>query len=175
MSFQSIDRAHLIKQFLRRGGAAGPVVLILLFLVAGALGIFLVIWDGQAGQAQINANPPAGSVEGNLAQQAIWAASPIKGYIAKNKGVPSDEEGAKLLDTLRKRPPPTFYPPTPAGTGNPTYRKTNNGFEIIFPGTDGKPVVCSFSSEGAYEGATGLGAFTSQEDSVKNPLEGTTQ
>ena len=124
---------------------------------------------------QINENPPAGSVEGNMAQQALWAANPIKGYIAKNKEVPSDEEGAKLLETLKDSPPPVFFPPTPAGNGNPSYRRTNNGFEIVFPGSEGKPVVCSFSSEGAYEGATGLGAFTSEDDSVKDPLEGTPQ
>lgn len=156
---------------IRRGSVQALVVLVLLFLIAGALGIFLVIWDGQAGQKAIDDNPPAGSVEGNLAQQANWAAEPIKDYIAKNKSLPSDEEGTKMVQMPRKRPPPTFYPPTPAGTGNPTYRKTNNGFEIVFPGTDGKPVVCSFSSEGAYEGATGLGAFTSEDNSVEDPLE----
>ena len=173
MSRSSNKGAALTRRTLRRGGAMGLVVLVLIFLIAGALGVFLVLWDGQAGQEQINKNPPAGSVEGNLALQADWAAGPVRAYIRKNKEVPSDEEGAKLLEELQERPPPTFYPPTPAGTGNPTYRKTNNGFEIVFPGTDGKPVVCSFSSEGAYEGATGLGAFTSEENSVKNPLEGT--
>ena len=175
MSFLPKKSAHPINHFLRRGGAKALVVLVLLFLVAGALGIFLVLWDGQAGQAQINAAPPAGSVEGNLAQQAIWVSRPVRKYIAKNKAVPSDEEGAELLKIIRETPPPIYYPPTPVGPGNPTYRKTNNGFDIVFPGLDGKPVVCSFSSEGAYEGATGLGAFTSEENSVKNPLEGTTQ
>ena len=120
----SIPTSHDTK-FARRGSAAAPFVLILLFLIAGALGIFLVIWDGQAGQKLIDTNPPAGSVEGNLAQQANWAASPIKGFIAKNRALPSNEEGAELLKALQNSPPPAFYPPTPAGSGNPTYKKTN--------------------------------------------------
>ena len=61
---------------------------------------------------------------------------------------------------------------TVAGTGNPTYRISNNGFEIVFPGRDKKPVVCAFTSKGAYEGATGLGEFTEDDNSVKDPLEG---
>ena len=54
----------------RRGNVGGLIVLVVLFVVVAAVGVFLVIWDGQAGQAQIDTDPPAGSVEGNLAQQA---------------------------------------------------------------------------------------------------------
>lgn len=157
-----------------RGGAKGPVVLILLFLIVSALGIFLVIWDGRAAESESDANPTASSVEGNLAQLAAWAAEPIKGWIATNGAVPDDAEGAKLLTAmLATKPRPDFFPPTPAAPdGNPSYRKTNNGFEIVFPGRDGKPVTCAFSSEGAYEGATGLGEFTEEDESVRDPLEG---
>ena len=156
----------------RRGGSLAPVVLILVLLVIGALAIFLVIWDGRDAQQTLDENPPAGSVEANLEKLANWAAEPIQGWIATKGATPSDEEGKTLLAGLKDRP--TLYPPTPASPeGNPEYRITNNGFEIVFPGTDGKPVVCSFSSEGAYEGATGLGTFTSEDNSVEDPLEGT--
>ena len=155
----------------RRGNIGGLIVLVVLFVVVAAVGVFLVIWDGRAGQAQVDADPPAGSVEGNLAQQANWASAPIRGYIQKNGKLPSVEEGNQLLAGLKNSPPPVFYPPTPAGTGNPTYRISNNGFELVFPGTDGKPVVCAFSNAGAYEGATGLGAFTDEQQSVNNPLK----
>ena len=159
----------------RRGNVGGLIVLVVLFVVVAAVGVFLVIWDGQAGQAQIDTDPPAGSVEGNLAQQANWASSPIREFIKKNGALPSNQEGNTLLAGLKNSPPPVFYPPTPAGTGNPTYRISNNGFELVFPGTDGKPVVCTFSSAGAYEGATGLGAFTDEQQSVENPLKGVPQ
>jgi hypothetical protein len=162
-------------RFQRRGNVGGLIVLVVLFVVVAAVGVFLVIWDGQAGQAQIDADPPAGSVEGNLAQQANWASGPIRGYIKKNSKLPSVEEGNALLAGLKNSPPPVFYPPTPAGTGNPTYRISNNGFELVFPGTEGKPVICSFSSAGAYEGATGLGSFTAEQESVENPLKGVPQ
>ena len=172
----SSDTIHFDSTRLRRrGNIGGVIVLVVLFLVVAAVGVFLVIWDGRAGQAEIDSNPPAGSVEGNLAQQANWASGPIREYISKNGKVPSAEEGNKLLSALKNSPPPVFYPPTPAGTGNPSYRITNNGFELVFPGTDGKPVVCSFSSAGAYEGATGLGTFTDEQNSVENPLEGVPQ
>lgn len=154
----------------RRGNLGGLIVLVVLFVVVVAVGVFLVIWDGRAGQAEIDSNPPAGSVEGNLAQQANWASAPLRDYISKNGSLPSVEEGNQLLAGLKNSPPPVFYPPTPA-TGNPTYRISNNGFELVFPGADGKPVVCSFSSTGAYEGATGLGAFTDEQDSVEDPLK----
>lgn len=159
----------------RRGNIGGLIVLVVLFVVVAAVGVFLVIWDGRAGQAQIAINPPAGSMEGNLAQQANWASSPIRGFINKNGKLPGNEEGNTLLAGLKNSPPPVFYPPTAAGTGNPTYRISNNGFELVFPGTDGKPVVCTFSSGGAYEGATGLGAFTDEKQSVENPLKGVPQ
>ena len=162
-------------RFQRRGNVGGLIVLVVLFVVVAAVGVFLVIWDGQAGQAQIDADPPAGSVEGNLAQQANWASGPIRDYIKKNSKLPSMEEGNALLAGLKNSPPPVFYPPTPAGTGNPTYRISNNGFELVFPGTEGKPVVCTFSSAGAYEGATGLGSFTAEQESVENPLKGVPQ
>ena len=162
-------------RFQRRGNVGGLIVLVVLFVVVAAVGVFLVIWDGQAGQAQIDADPPAGSVEGNLAQQANWASGPIRDYIKKNSKLPSMEEGNALLAGLKNSPPPVFYPPTPAGTGNPTYRIFNNGFELVFPGTEGKPVVCTFSSAGAYEGATGLGSFTAEQESVENPLKGVPQ
>ncbi len=157
-----------------RGGAKGPVVLVLLFVVVSALGIFLVIWDGREAESESDANPTTSSVEGNLAQLANWAAEPIKGWIATNGSAPSNEEGAKLLTAmLASKPRPDFFPPTPAAPGgNPSYQKTNNGFEIVFPGRDGKPVTCAFSSEGAYEGATGLGTFTEDDDLVNDPLEG---
>ena len=117
--------------------------------------------------------PPVGSVEGNLNQLANWASEPIRGWIKTEGAVPTDKKGSELLKELAKKPHPVFYPPTPVEPdGNPTYRKTNNGFDLVFPGRDGKPVVCSFSSTGVYEGATGLGAFTSETNSVKNPLEG---
>lgn len=152
----------------------GPLVLVLLFLVVSALGIFLVIWDGREAESESDANPTVGSVEGNLAQLANWAATPIKGWIATKGTAPGNDEGAKLLASmLVSNPRPVFYPPTPAAPdGNPSYQNTNNGFEIVFPGRDKKPVVCSFTSEGAYEGATGLGEFTEDDNSVKDPLEG---
>jgi hypothetical protein len=152
----------------------GPVVLVLLFLVVAALGIFLVIWDGRKAESESDANPTVGSVEGNLAQLASWASEPIRGWIATNGSPPDNAEGAKLMAAmLASKARPVFYPPTPAAPdGNPSYQKTNNGFEIVFPGRDKKPVVCSFTSEGAYEGATGLGEFTEDDNSVKDPLEG---
>ena len=162
------DRSPWIQ---RRGNVGGLIVLVTLFVVVSAVGVFLVIWDGQAGQAQIDADPPAGSVEGNLAQLANWTSGPIRGYINKNDKVPSNEEGNQLLTDRKNSPPPVFYPPAPVGDGNPTYRISNNGFELVFPGTEGKPVVCRFSDAGAYEGATGLGAFTSEQNSVEDPLK----
>jgi hypothetical protein len=158
---------------IRRGGSLAPVVLIVLFLVIGALAVLLVVWDGRSGETQINEDPPSGSVEGNLAQLANWAVEPIRGWIATNGAVPDAEKGTALLEELQKKGRPTFYPPTPASPeGNPTYRISNNGFEIVFPGRSGKPVVCSFSSAGAYEGATGMEGFTGENDSVNDPLEG---
>ena len=155
----------------RRGNLGGPIILVTLFVLVSVVGVVLVIWDGRAGQAQIDAQPPAGSVEGNLAQQANWYAAPIRTYIRKNGKLPDAEEGGSLLSAKRSSPTPVFYPPTPAGTSEPSYKPLDDGFELVFPGTDGKPVVCRFSEQGAYEGATGLGEFSSQKNEVRNPLK----
>ena len=158
----------------RRGKAVAAIVLVLIFIIVAVLGVLLTIWDGRAGQTFTDEDPPVGSVEGNLAQLANWASTPIRDWIESKGSVPSDQQGEKILqEELPKRPYPVFYPPTPVEPdGNPTYKKTNNGFDLVFPGRNGKPVVCSFSSAGAYEGATGLGAFASEAESVNNPLEG---
>ena len=173
MQVTSSDRRTVSAPARRRGNLGGPIILVTLFVLVSVVGVVLVLWDGQAGQARINAEPPAGSVEGNLAQQANWYASPIRDYIAKNGKLPSESEGATLLSGDRGSAPPVFYPPTPAGNAKPTYRQVDDGFELVFPGTDGKPVVCRFSAEGAYEGATGLGEFTKEKQGERNPLKGT--
>ena len=155
----------------RRGGLGGPIILILLFIIVGALGVILVVADGQLGQQEINQNPPAGSVEGNMAQQANWTAAPIVNFISKNDRLPDDAEGAKLLQTLTGQTQPKYFPPTPAENGKPSYRKTKEGFEIVFTVPKAKDVVCRFSAAGTYEGATGLGAFTEEDDAMENPLK----
>lgn len=163
-------RAHDHRRF-RRGGAGGPIILILLFIIFAALGVILVVADGQLGQQQINQSPPPGSVEGNMAQQANWTAAPIVNFIASNGRTPDDAEGAKLLQSLTGMTQPKYFPPTPAEDGKPSYRKTKKGFEILFSVPEGKDVVCTFSAEGSYEGATGLGSFTEEDDAAENPLE----
>ena len=108
---------------LRRGGAGGAIILILLFIIVSALGVILVVADGQVGQQEINQAPPAGSVEGNMAQQANWTAAPIVNFISENDRLPDDAEGAKLLQSLSGMTEPKYFPPTPAEGGNPSYRK----------------------------------------------------
>ena len=163
------DTDHASKRF-RRGGAGGPIILILLFIIVSALGVILVVADGQMGQQEINLSPPAGSVEGNMAQQANWTVAPIVNFISKNDRLPDEAEGAKLLQLLSGQTQPRYFPPTPAEDGNPSYRKTKEGFEIVFTVPKAKDVVCMFSAAGAYEGATGLGAFTEEDDAVEDPL-----
>ncbi|HAW95213.1 MAG: hypothetical protein CMJ33_03700 [Phycisphaerae bacterium] len=160
----------------RTGGTGGPIILILLFIIVAAM--FLILWgadeDGRAGQRAIDESSPAGTVEGNMAQQANWTAAPIVNFISKNDRLPDEAEGAKLLQSLSGMTEPKYFPPTPAEGGNPSYRKTNDGFEIVFTMPEAKDVVCRFSAAGVYEGATGLGAFTEEddamEDSLKDPL-----
>ena len=154
----------------RRGGLGGPIILILLFIIVSALGVILVVADGQLGQQEINQNPPAGSVEGNMAQQANWTAAPIVNFISKNDRLPDDAEGAKLLQSLSGMTEPRYSPPTPAEGGTPGYRKAEEGFEIVFTVPKAKDVVCMFSAAGAYEGATGLGTFTEEDDAMEDPL-----
>ena len=156
---------------LRRGGAGGAIILILLFIIFSALGVILVVADGQLGQQEINQMPPAGSVEGNMAQQANWTAAPIVNVISKNDRLPDEAEGAKLLQSLSGMTEPKYFPPTPAEGGNPSYRKTKDGFEIVFNMPKAKDVICRFSAAGAYEGATGLGAFTEEDDAMEDPLK----
>ena len=164
------DTKHSPRQ-VRRGGLGGPIILILLFIIVSALGVILVVADGQLGQQEINQNPPAGSVEGNMAQQANWTAAPIVNFISKNDRLPDDAEGAKLLQSLSGMTEPRYFPPTPAEGGKPGYRKAREGFEIVFTMPKAKDVVCRFSAAGAYEGATGLGDFTEEDDAMEDPLK----
>jgi hypothetical protein len=163
------DTDHASKRF-RRGGAGGPIILILLFIIVSALGVILVVADGQLGQQELNQTPPAGSEEGNMAKQANWTAAPIVNFISKNDRLPDDAEGAKLLQSLSGMTEPRYSPPTPAEGGTPSYRKAEEGFEIVFTVPKAKDVVCMFSAAGAYEGATGLGTFTEEDDAMEDPL-----
>ena len=167
----NVNSAHNAIKRTRRGGAGGAIILILLFIIVSALGVILVVADGQLGQQELNQTPPAGSVEGNMAQQANWTAAPIVNFISKNDRLPDDVEGAKLLQSLSGMTEPRYFPPTPAEGGKPGYRKTNEGFEIVFTMPKAKDVVCRFSAAGAYEGATGLGAFTEEDDAMEDPLK----
>ena len=106
-----------------------------------------------------------------MALQANWTAAPIVNFISKNNRLPDEAEGAKLLESLTNMAQPKYFPPAPAKDGKPGYRKTKEGFEIVFTVPKGKDVVCTFSEAGAYEGATGLGAFTEENDAAENPLE----
>ena len=165
------NRANSDTKRARRGGAGGAIILILLFIIVSALGVILVVADGQVGQQEINQAPPAGSVEGNMAQQANWTAAPIVNFISKNNALPDEAEGAKLLQSLSGMTEPKYFPPTPAEGGKPGYRKTKDGFEIVFTMPEAKDVVCRFSAAGAYEGATGLGTFTEEDDAMEDPLK----
>lgn len=157
----------------RKGGAKPAVILTIVILIVSVLAIWMVVIDGRTEENQIDQSPPTGSVEGNLAKLAAWAAEPIFVTIESTGKLPDDAQGTELLKKLADKARPTFYPPTPASPdGNPRYRNTNNGFDIIFPGRDGKPVVCSFSAQGAYEGATGEEAANEENDNVNDPLTG---
>jgi len=160
-----------IRRIDRTGSAKPVVIFVIVALVVASLATFMVVVDGRAEERQIEQSPPKGSVEGNLAMLAAWAAEPIRAAIESTGSLPDEEAGGKLLESLASKARPEFYPPTPASPdGNPTYRITNNGFELVFPGREGKPVVCRFSSEGAYEGATGEEAANEADNSVADPL-----
>jgi hypothetical protein len=66
---------------------------------------------------------------------------------------------------------PKYYYPTPAESGKSGYRKAREGFEIVFTMPKAKDVVCRFSARGTYEGATGLGTFTEEDDAMEDPLK----
>ena len=156
-----------------RGGAKPAIILTIVILIVSILAIYMVVIDGRAETTKIDQSPPIGSVDGNLAKLAAWAAEPIFASFESTGKLPDDAQGAELMKKLAAKARPTFTPPTPASPdGNPTYRNTNNGFDIIFPGRDGKPVVCSFSAQGAYEGATGEEAANEDNDNVNDPLTG---
>ena len=155
----------------RRGNATPMAALVILFLLAAILGIALVLYDGAEGTANEARNPPVGSVEGNLAAHAIAKSLVIKQFLNTNGSLPTDTEGTALI-AANTQPRAELSPPAPIKNGNPTYRKTNNGFELVFAGVSGKPVVCAFSAQGAYEGATGLDEFMDENQQTVGDTEG---
>ena len=105
---------HTRIRALDRTGSAKPIVIfVIVAAVVASLATFMVIFDGRTEERQIDQSPPEGSVEGNLANLAAWAAEPIRAAIESTGEVPGEDEGGKLLESLASKARPEFYPPLP--------------------------------------------------------------
>ena len=99
---------HTRIRALDRTGSAKPIVIfVIVAAVVASLATFMVIFDGRTEERQIDQSPPEGSVEGNLANLAAWAAEPLRRDRIDGE-VPGEDEGGKLLESLASKARPEF-------------------------------------------------------------------